>query len=160
MCKGVEAHDTMHAASSKSHSKLLIICGFWCARTCVCVRVCSGVCYFWVCLLVCVAEARQYPYSLGSKPYETRDLAFLHVRCGAWSYLWFWPLFGKCLSIKNYSTESGFLGIILLYHMTSLKYVCPLNLNIFVEYDHFYNTHQNPCFCELQYKYRTINGFK
>ena len=54
---------------------------FCCARVCavcvclhVCARVCPGVCYFCVCLLVCVAEAQQYPCSLGSKPFETRDL--------------------------------------------------------------------------------------
>ena len=43
----------------------MCVCLHVCAQACVCARVC----YFCVCLLVCVAEARQYPCSL-----EKRDL--------------------------------------------------------------------------------------
>ena len=49
-----------------------------CACVCMCVHelvcVCLGVCYFGMCLLVCVAEALHDSCSLGNKPFETIDL--------------------------------------------------------------------------------------
>ena len=52
---------------------VLCACVCLCVHELGCVRVCLGVCYFGVCLLVCVEEARQYPCSLGNKPFEIRD---------------------------------------------------------------------------------------
>ena len=50
-----------------------------CVHELVCVRL--SVCYFCMCLSMCVARARHDPCTLGNKPFETRD----RVPCTMWS---------------------------------------------------------------------------
>ena len=94
---------TVHTNTQPPHSYACM-----CVHELVCVRVWLGVCYLCVCLLVYVAEARDCPCNLGIKPFETRHLLPYNVRCGKLSYLWSDHCLVRCLSIKNYSTESGF----------------------------------------------------
>ena len=111
----------------------LLICHCVCACVCVCVCVCVSVCvcacvcvYVFClsrCLFVCIAEAQNDPYSLGNKPFHTRDL----VPCNKVIVV-IRPLFRKMAANQKPLNQIGifwyqFTPRKLLYLMISLNLV-------------------------------------
>ena len=103
------------------------VCSHVCARACVC--ACVVTCVLFLCVSSCV---RGRSTTVSRQPQKqtiwNERSCSLHVRCGALSYLGSYHCLEKCLSRKNYSTESGFFWYHftprkLLYHMISVNLV-------------------------------------